>query len=279
MVWLTWLAASAGLTGYPVHEVDGWKTRGTKGQQMSELLGVVGHHTGTPAFRTGDMPTLNILRDGHSTLPGPLAHLGLGRSGAIYVVAAGRCNHAGVSAFAGRADLNDKTVGIEMENPGDGKWTPAQLDCLPKLVAALLKTMGQPASRYASHRTVALPAGRKDDPRGIEDAWVQAKVLDIWNTIPPATEPDAAAPACSDDLPILRRGDRNEHVMALHMFMTRVFPSYATFKPTGFYGDLTVVAVREFQANSGVTGADADGTIVGRRTNEALWRYGYRGVA
>jgi peptidoglycan hydrolase-like protein with peptidoglycan-binding domain len=49
------------------------------------------------------------------------------------------------------------------------------------------------------------------------------------------------------------------------------------FTPTGFYGPFTVRAIAEFQRRTGVTGPDADGTIVGSRTNAALWAEGYRG--
>lgn len=269
-MWLTWLADAANRTGYPVHEVAGWKGRGASGRPMYVCEGVVGHHTGTPATRTGDMPTLNILRDGHSSLAGPLSHLGLGRSGAIYVIAAGACNHAGVSSFAGFTSLNDKFVGIEMENPGNGKWTDAQLDCLPKLVTALLQAMGRSADRYASHRTVAQPAGRKDDPYGISDTWVRGKVVSRWATTAP--------PAGGESLPVLRRGDQGADVFALQKFLVRVFPSYARFSPTGNYGPQTTAAVRQSQANSKITGSDADGTIVGPRTNAALWKHGYRGA-
>ena len=76
----------------------------------------------------------------------------------------------------------------------------------------------------------------------------------------------------------MRAGDRNDAVMALHLWMTRKYKwAREMFSPTGFYGPFTVRAVKEFQARSGVTGPDADGTIIGSRTKAALWAEGFRG--
>lgn len=55
-----------------------------------------------------------------------------------------------------------------------------------------------------------------------------------------------------------------------------VFPSYWNLPTTGNYLDMTVKAVKEFQERAGVTGPDADGTIVGPRTQEAMRRYGWK---
>lgn len=175
MVWPLWLADAARTSGYPVIEAAGWGTRGHGPMQVVE--GVVGHHTGTPARLPGDYPSLRVVRDGRAGLPGPLAHLGLGRSGTIYVIAAGRCYHAGASRHAGFDDLNSRYIGIEAENDGGGEWTEEQLDCYPKLVAALLRYMDRDVDRYASHRTVAVPAGRKPDPAKIPDQWMRDRAL------------------------------------------------------------------------------------------------------
>ncbi len=88
LVWLPHVLKSAGLK---VALVPGWETRGRA--EMGEVLGVICHHTG--GERHGNMPTLQLLIDGRSDLSGPLAQLGLGRDGTFYVIAAGRCNHAG----------------------------------------------------------------------------------------------------------------------------------------------------------------------------------------
>lgn len=163
-MYLTWLAEAARITGYPVVEVPGWQKRGHGGMAAAE--GVVLHHTAGPA--TGDYPSLGVVRDGRPDLEGPLAHLGLGRTGTIYVIAAGLCWHAGTSRWAGFTSLNSSFVGIEAESTGRGDWTPEQLDAYPRLVAALLGWMHRPADRACAHRECAIPAGRKPDPAGID---------------------------------------------------------------------------------------------------------------
>lgn len=168
-----WLPEVLAWTGYPVFTLPGWETAG---RDFRLLEVVVGHHTATSAKAPGDYPSTNVILNGTPAVPPRLAQVGLGRSGAWFVFGAGVCNHAGVSAYAGFADLNDEALGIEAESPGDGTWTDAQRDSYPRGVAALLHKLNRPARRYASHRTVALPSGRKPDPAGIADAWMHDRV-------------------------------------------------------------------------------------------------------
>lgn len=72
-----------------------------------------------------------------------------------------------------------------------------------------------------------------------------------------------------------RLRDRNERVMKLQQFMTRTFASYNMYRPTGFYGLATRDGVFEFQRRAGITGPDADGTIVGPRTLAKLKEFGF----
>lgn len=181
-VWASWLVDAARTavagTGKSVIVQPGWESRGHGGLRLLEV--VVGHHTATPESAPGDYPSLNVVTYGRSDLPGPLAQLGLGRSGNIYVIAAGLAYHAGASAYAGYYDLNDESIGIEAEDSGDGVWTDAQLFMYPRLVGALLHYMRRGKDRYCSHRTCATPAGRKPDPAGISDDWMRSQI-----TIPP----------------------------------------------------------------------------------------------
>lgn len=163
-IWVPWLADAARLTGYPVVEITGWRSRGHGG--MTSVEGVVLHHTAGP--RAGEYPSLAVVRDGRAGLAGPLSHLGLGRSGTVYVIAAGTSWHAGESRWLQWTGLNSRFLGVEAEDDGDGRWTREQLDCYPRLVAALLHYMRRGAARAAAHREVALPAGRKPDPAGID---------------------------------------------------------------------------------------------------------------
>lgn len=85
------------------------------------------------------------------------------------------------------------------------------------------------------------------------------------------------APAPTGDPTLTRGMMNNPDVRKLQAFLARVFKSYAGNLPaTGNYLDQTVLVVKEFQKRAGVTGSDADGTIVGPRTWAALRRYGWK---
>lgn len=71
-------------------------------------------------------------------------------------------------------------------------------------------------------------------------------------------------------------GDRGDRVMRLQQHMTTVYRGYNAYVPTGFYGDATKSGVAEFQSRVGITGSDADGSIVGPRTMNALIQRGFR---
>ncbi|CAF1645080.1 unnamed protein product, partial [Rotaria sordida] len=99
--------------GLKVVEVSGWTTRGHG--QMTSVKSIIVHHTAGPA--SGDMPSLNFIRDGSSSLRGPLSQLALGRTGTWYVVAAGLCYHAGVVTDSSLYS-NANAIGIEAEGTG-----------------------------------------------------------------------------------------------------------------------------------------------------------------
>ena len=160
LIWLPHVLKSAGLK---VATVPGWETRGRG--EMGEVLGVICHHTG--GERHGNMPTLQLLIDGRSDLSGPLSQLGLGRDGTFYVIAAGRCNHAGAGIWMDVTNGNSNFIGIEAENTGganDFPWPAAQVDAYQRGVAAILKFIGKPAAACAAHKEYARPIGRKQDP-------------------------------------------------------------------------------------------------------------------
>ena len=88
---------AAGLT---VREVAGWKTRGRDFAGVSPPFapkGCVNHHTAGPPKVSGSLtPSLRIVIEGRSDLPGPLCNVYLGYDNVAYVVAAGVANHAGL---------------------------------------------------------------------------------------------------------------------------------------------------------------------------------------
>lgn len=73
-----------------------------------------------------------------------------------------------------------------------------------------------------------------------------------------------------------KAGDRSERVWVLQRHMTLVYPGYNGYVPNGYYGVGTTAGIREFQDRVGITGPDADGTIVGPATMRALIQRGFR---
>lgn len=136
------LRSYTGFGGYKlkVVEIAGWKSRGYAGKSLYDVAGHIFHHTASNQSSGLDVVTLNLCTYGRSDLPGPLCQLMLGRSGTVYVVAAGLANHAGPGSVGGLyRDLgNYYFIGTEMESSGTSNdWTSAQLEAMPHLGAAL----------------------------------------------------------------------------------------------------------------------------------------------
>lgn len=149
--------------GLKVVEVDGWRTRSAR-TRFRGPKAIVCHHTGSSSKAAGNYPTHGVIKNGRSGLPGPLAQLGLGRDGTVYVFAAGSANHnypPHPEQFG-----NATAIGIEAEHPG-GKtpWPKAQYDAYVTLVAALCKAYVIPADSTGvrGHKEATTP-GRKVDP-------------------------------------------------------------------------------------------------------------------
>ena len=187
---LIWLPSVLEAAGLKVAEVPGWQGRGRA--EMGAVLGVMCHHTAGP--RLGNMPSLRTLVEGRSDLAGPLSQLGLGRDGTFYVIAAGRCNHAGAGAWQGLSQGNTNFIGIEAENtgrPDDLPWPPIQVEAYRHGVAAILTHVGRSALFCAGHKEYALPSGRKNDP-DLDMTEFRSAVAAIMNG---STPPKAPIPA------------------------------------------------------------------------------------
>lgn len=175
-IWMTDLANIARTTGRRVVEVPGWRTRGRSA--MTAVEGIMWHHTATSSRASGDYPTLRVVRDGHGALPGPLCHYGIGRSGTIYVVAAGRANHAG-SVYE-TWQQNSRCIGVEVEGDGKSPFNRDQLDTISALGAALHKSRyGIPVERNTTHKEAGYRHYRKTDPLGVTSGSVQAAVRGV----------------------------------------------------------------------------------------------------
>lgn len=95
------------------------------------------------------------------------AHFVIGRDGSIVqqVSTYKRAWHAGVSIDAfGRKGVNDFSVGIEIDNVGDGTqpYPEAQVEAVEHVVSVLMRRF--PIRQITSHEFIAEPQGRKNDP-------------------------------------------------------------------------------------------------------------------
>lgn len=241
--------------------VPGWEERG--GKTLGATFGVMCHHTG--GHPRGNMPALNTLVRGRDDLPGPLAHLGLGRDGTYYVIAAGRANHAGKGAFRGITSGNHHFIGIEAENTGkadDQPWPDVQMDAYRRGVAALLGHLGLSAEACVGHGEYALPRGRRVDP-SFEMARFRGDVARILAGEAPAV---ALIPPCEpadrQSKPARVTLRRNGSVNGL----VSVLQTQLGLEQDGLFGPRTEAGVRKFQRSHGLV---PDG-IVGPKTWAAL---------
>lgn len=185
---LTQLADVARRTGYPVVEVPGWKGRG---KAMSGVRTITCHHTGNGGAK-GNYPSLRVVRDGRTGLPGPLSQYGIGLDGTIYVIAAGKSNHAGVSRSVDFT--NSYAIGIEAEAVGlpgaRGDWPVKQMDSYVRLCRALVEAFpGVEVANVLAHKETCAPSGRKSDPTF--DMGVFRSRVAATNLNPPKPKPPA----------------------------------------------------------------------------------------
>jgi N-acetyl-anhydromuramyl-L-alanine amidase AmpD len=241
----------------------------------SSVKGVVCHHTvGRP---TGNMPSLDTLKNGRSNLSGPLAQLGLGRDGTFYVIAAGRANHAGKGGWNGQTG-NSRFIGIEAENTGyavgkgnpakrhvEEPWIPGQLDAYKRGVAAILNKLGQDESWCCGHKEWR--PEDKIDPHTLDMDKFRRDVAkfmanpSLGGTIP-RTDPKT-------DRPTLRRGASSNPRFLVKEVQKKL--GFVDDKVDGSFGPLTEAAVRRFQRDHGLAMADG---IVGPMTWAELDKVG-----
>jgi hypothetical protein len=271
-MYLTKLADIARSAGLEVVEHAGWQTYGHG--DMSDVRTITNHHTaGPPATRDpSDYPSLRTVRSGRPDLDGPLAQLGLGRTGRVHVIAAGLCWHAGQSRH--EDFTNPHAVGIEVENDGVGEPYPReQLRALRRLDAALVDAFKLRPADVRAHRETCYPVGRKIDPAGIDMAVLRAGVAreldDLRASRGGGTRPPVAPRFTLDRVLIhdpARATMRGPDVKAVQVELLRRGYRLPEWGADGWYGGESVAAVRTLQRHKGLA---RDGRV-GRDTTVAL---------
>lgn len=160
--WQRWMADEFRAAGLNVVEIEGWKNRGRPAStgDYDPDEGNTNHHTGTTSSNAVPAPSLQTLIVGRSDLPGPLAPWAVGFDGTVYVIAAGRCNHAGrvgktVPFAALGADGNALFMGDEIMTNGTQDMPPAQRHAVAVTNAVYLKHFGLPVSRIHRHQDIS----------------------------------------------------------------------------------------------------------------------------
>ncbi|MBO0743620.1 MAG: N-acetylmuramoyl-L-alanine amidase [Candidatus Dormibacteraeota bacterium] len=166
---------NAGLT---VVEIDGWRTRRRPG--AFNPVGVMWHHTGSSA--NGRAYAAGILVTGRSDLPGPLCQLSIDRQGVVYVIAAGRANHAGSARANGSVasgDGNTLYIGIEFQISGTEPWTQVQRQAGIRVTVAILRNVTRTSERTVAGHFETSTTGKWDpgDPNGVQ--FRDKRVLDM----------------------------------------------------------------------------------------------------
>lgn len=120
------------------------------------------------------------------------AHYVVGEDGTVWrlVPESERAWHAGVAWWAGETDINSRSIGIELSNPGHShgyrRFPEAQMAAVESLCLEILARHPIPASRVLGHSDVS--PGRKIDPGHLFDWRRLARAgIGLW--------PNNAAPA------------------------------------------------------------------------------------
>ena len=124
------------------------------------------------------------------------AHYLIGRDGTVYRMVGEnrRAWHAGAGSWAGRDDVNSRSIGIELDNDGMSEFTEPLMENLEILLADILDRHSLPPRAVIAHSDMA--PGRKCDP-GRKFDWrrLAQKGLSVWPASLPSGDfmRDAAA--------------------------------------------------------------------------------------
>jgi N-acetylmuramoyl-L-alanine amidase len=115
------------------------------------------HYTGMPTAKDA----LDRLQDPNAKVS---AHYVVDEDGTVYkmVDEENRAWHAGVSSWRGADNINHRSIGIEVVNPGDRPFPKVQMDAVATLSKDIIMRHNIPSWNVVGHSDVA--PGRKNDP-------------------------------------------------------------------------------------------------------------------
>ncbi len=265
------LSASAFLSqlktfGVRYEERGNWRTHNRNGKgAWGPVNGVMLHHTVTSGLK----PSLGIVTNGYSGLPGPLCHGLIDKTGVVHLIGWGRTNHAGLgdddvlaAVIAERASLppaneantdgNARFYGFECINLGDGKdpWPEEQVDAMCRASAALCKAHGWNQQSVIGH--LEWQPG-KIDPRGLSMSTLRSRIAGYLKNPPkgggptkPVVDLSELIKAAKTDpkaqgAPVTYKGVRTvEDALVAEGFLARSLAD-------GHFGTATVTAYQKWQ--------------------------------
>jgi hypothetical protein len=264
-------------SGVRVVEHGSWRThnRNHKGV-WGPVHGVMIHHTGPYSTEAG---MVELCRTGYTTLPGPLCHGVIDRSGTVHLVGYGRANHAGsgdddvLKAVIAEKPLppdnesntdgNPHFYGFECINTGGGQtWPKAQLEAMHKVSAALCRAHGWTARSVIGHKEWQ-PG--KPDPAGIVMDEFRVAVAELLSGKPATTTPD---PGTKDEPPkyapfpgsdYFRAGRRSDLITAMGKRLVAEGCGRYAKGPGPAWTEADRRSYAAWQRKLGYSGADADG--------------------
>lgn len=196
-VWQRWQADEFRAAGLKVVEVQGWKNRGRPAStgHFDPKGAHTTHHTGVTSSASNPAPGLSVLISGRSGLPGPLCHHAVAYDGTVYVIAAGRANHAGRIGKSGvpgmpyGGDGNAHAMGNEVITDGTQPMPRAQQEAVALVAAVVLLHWSR--NQTWAHRHQDISATGKWDIGQWTTAFLRERVKDSIHKIKtPATLPN-----------------------------------------------------------------------------------------
>ncbi len=152
------------------------------------------NHGPRPENTPIDMLVLHYtgMKDGQSALErlcDPVArvsaHYLIEEDGTVFALVeeSRRAWHAGLGSWRGHTDINSRSIGIELVNPGHEfgyrAFPQAQMEALARLAPAILARHPIPPRNVVGHSDVA--PTRKEDPGELFDwAWLAGRGIGLW---------------------------------------------------------------------------------------------------
>ena len=168
------------------------------------------------------------------------AHWCVGEDGTLWCLVAEerRAWHAGVSEWRGRRSVNDRSIGIELVNPGHQHgyrpFPPAQMDAVVDLARAVVARHPIDSRNVVAHADIA-PTRRQDPGELFDWARLACAGIGLW-----PEQGEEPGQECSP----LRQGDSGA---AVRRQQERLHAVGYALVADGNFGATTVAVVRAFQ--------------------------------